>query len=217
MVWQRARKPEQKEQRKTALLQAAAQLFEERPFDEVSLNEIARTANISKANIYRYFCSREELFLHILADDYLEWVDAAVAALEPLAGKDDEVEVASALVATAVERRRMCQLVSVLSSVIEKNVDTEVVIWFKTTVLGAIAPVVVGLQAALPSLSLEQSQRLLLLMHVLVQGMWAAANPPPPVQEAYERNPELQIYRTDFERDLTSALAAFIRGLRTDA
>ena len=47
MAWQRARNPEQKEQRRVAILDAAATLFEQGGLDNVSLNAIATEAGIS--------------------------------------------------------------------------------------------------------------------------------------------------------------------------
>ena len=62
MGWERARQPEQKAVRRKAILDAARSLFTDSGYDEISLNGIARSAGINKANVYRYFSSREEIF-----------------------------------------------------------------------------------------------------------------------------------------------------------
>ena len=74
MSWQRARTPEQIEQRRCAILTAAAELFESEGLDNVSLNGIARHAGVSKANIYRYFETREAIYLHLVREQFEAWV-----------------------------------------------------------------------------------------------------------------------------------------------
>ncbi|WP_083776759.1 TetR/AcrR family transcriptional regulator [Acaryochloris marina] len=47
------------------MLEAAQSLFSELAYEEIGLNRIAREVGISKAKIYRYFSTREEIFLVI--------------------------------------------------------------------------------------------------------------------------------------------------------
>ena len=49
-----------------AILEAAAELFSEYGFDGVSMRRIAEAANVSKANIYHHFDSKEALYLAIM-------------------------------------------------------------------------------------------------------------------------------------------------------
>jgi len=49
-----------------AILDAAINLFSEQGFDAVSMREIARSAAVSKANIYHHFESKEALYFAIL-------------------------------------------------------------------------------------------------------------------------------------------------------
>ena len=70
--FQRARKPEEKDERRRAILLAARDLAREVGARELSLNELGRRSGVSKPNIYRYFESREEvlfrLFVHELEE-----------------------------------------------------------------------------------------------------------------------------------------------------
>ena len=61
--FERARQPEQKELRREAILEAATELLAEKGLHDISLSAIARRAKLSKANLYRYFESREAIFL----------------------------------------------------------------------------------------------------------------------------------------------------------
>jgi AcrR family transcriptional regulator len=55
----RARK---KEQTRAAIAEAARCLFSERGFDAVTVNEVARAANVSPGTVFNYFPTKEDLF-----------------------------------------------------------------------------------------------------------------------------------------------------------
>ena len=58
-------KPERRrlttEQRRHELIKAAAHLFGTRPYDDVSIDEIAEAAGASRALLYHYFASKQQL------------------------------------------------------------------------------------------------------------------------------------------------------------
>jgi AcrR family transcriptional regulator len=63
------------EKKRRAILDAAYGLFREKGFDKTSVSEINAQAGGSKATIYSYFSSKEELFVECmfsLAESYLE-------------------------------------------------------------------------------------------------------------------------------------------------
>ncbi|RLA30415.1 MAG: TetR/AcrR family transcriptional regulator [Gammaproteobacteria bacterium] len=48
------------------ILEVAKQLFAEQSFDGVSINQIAKQAGVSKANVFHHFVSKDELYLAVL-------------------------------------------------------------------------------------------------------------------------------------------------------
>ncbi|WP_231870349.1 MULTISPECIES: TetR/AcrR family transcriptional regulator [unclassified Marinomonas] len=58
----------QKSERKEAIYQAAFTLFKEKGYEGVSFNGIAAQAGFTKSNMYRYFTSKEEVFLNVFGD-----------------------------------------------------------------------------------------------------------------------------------------------------
>jgi len=215
-MWKRARKPMQKEQRRAALTESAASLFEAHGLRGVTLEAIAREAGISKANVYRYFESKEEIFLHLLLEDYREWVTAVERALADLAGSDDLEAVAHQLATGFTSRPRFVELVASAASVLERNITVDAVVHFKTQVLDISLRLANSIYAAVPSLGMEGVYHLLRYMHFVVAGMWHAAHPPAPVQEALQR-PELALACVDFDRDLESVFLTLARGLAASA
>lgn len=60
---------DEREVRKNLIITAAMKLFEERPFHDIGMRDIAAEAGVSAASIYRYFPSRDDLFIEALIQD----------------------------------------------------------------------------------------------------------------------------------------------------
>ena len=56
------------EQRETALLAAARQLFRAQPWDRVTIAEVAAAAGIGKGTVYKHFPSKEALYARLMLD-----------------------------------------------------------------------------------------------------------------------------------------------------
>lgn len=65
-----------KDARRAELLRAGERVFSERPFDEVSIDDIATAAGISKNLLYHYFAGKRELFLEVIRDSSRRMLDA---------------------------------------------------------------------------------------------------------------------------------------------
>jgi AcrR family transcriptional regulator len=60
------RRQREKEQRKTEIIDAAERLFFSRGYDDVSMEDIARSVELNKATLYLYFENKEALFATIV-------------------------------------------------------------------------------------------------------------------------------------------------------
>ena len=63
------RRKREKDQRRSAILNAARKLFFEKGFRYVTVENIARKAELSKGSIYLYFSSKREIYTQILLND----------------------------------------------------------------------------------------------------------------------------------------------------
>jgi AcrR family transcriptional regulator len=63
------RRKRERENRKNAILKAARKLFFENGFRPVTVESIAKKAELSKGSIYLYFKSKEEIYTQILLND----------------------------------------------------------------------------------------------------------------------------------------------------
>ena len=77
-------------QRRATLVAAASELFAERGYDHVSLDELAARVGVTKPIVYRHFTSKKDLYLELLAlhrDELLSTLGREMAAPEPLADR----------------------------------------------------------------------------------------------------------------------------------
>jgi AcrR family transcriptional regulator len=79
------------DERRRQLLDAAARVFTERAYDDVSMAEVARAAGISKGLLYHYFPSKRDLFVATL--------EAAAAELRQITQPDPSLPLGEQLVA----------------------------------------------------------------------------------------------------------------------
>jgi AcrR family transcriptional regulator len=80
-IFQRARRPEHKQQRYDAILTAARALALQNSVRDVSLADIAAEVGMHKSALLRYFTTRDEIYLHLAAQDWQDWAEAIARAL----------------------------------------------------------------------------------------------------------------------------------------
>lgn len=210
--WKRARKPEQIEARRKSILTAAAELLDAEGVDGTGLSAIARQAGLSKANLYRYFESREAVLLEILKGEIREWSSELEDGLRELVGRRDLEEIAELMGKTAVKRPRFCRLFAALASVLEKNLSVEAIADFQRELKRELNDLILPLREATPELDDDQLFDFLLMHVVYLSGLWEHANPNPSVVEALAGEEFAQM-RLDFESRIVQHALTVLRGL----
>jgi len=76
------RKQREKEQRQNSIITAAERLFYARGYDNVSMDEIAQEAELSKGALYFYFKKKDSLFFAIVSRKQTELVDLMAERLK---------------------------------------------------------------------------------------------------------------------------------------
>ncbi len=209
-AWQRATSPEQKEQRRAAILEAARELFRDRPIAEISIGEVAQRAGVAKGSVYRYFTTKEEVFLALLVRELDEWFDALALALE---GQRAEIAaVAARVVDTLRTRDTLLRLLSRLYSDIEQNISIEAARAFKGWLLVRVGAAGAALEAALPTLARGDGGRVVLRLYALIAGLFPMANPVGPIKEVLAA-PEMAALRVELFEELGSSFTAMLVGM----
>ena len=207
----RARRPEHKQQRRTAILDAARELARDSGVRNVSLGAVAEAVGLAKSNIVRYFGTREEIYLELLAEQWHEWAETVSARLRD-AG--DTGEVVAALAETIVDRPLFCDLLSQVSTTLERNVSVPAARTFKRMVHDRMAAM--GAEVARATGLTEHEGRELAAMAGAMAGMlYPAANPSPALTQVYAEDPELAAAHPELPATLTRVLTALAAGLPT--
>src|SRR5882672_1150290 len=138
--FQRARSPEAKQQREDAILAAARSLGAKRGIRQITLTDIAEAVGMHKSALLRYFETREQIFLHLTAEDWREWSAALRAKLERV-GSPTAKSVAAAFSTTLADRGMFCDLLAQAPLNLERNVSLEAVRSFKLATLEEVAAI----------------------------------------------------------------------------
>jgi len=207
--FQRARRPEQKEARRAHLLATARTLLEGgvAPRD-LALNELARQAGMAKANVYRYFETREALLVALLWDEWRRWHTTFEA--EASRGRWSATalpELAHRLARSLARRPLLCALTAMVPSVLEQNLSEEAIGVFKHETLRFLTDVAARLAQVCPLLEAPAYARWLLDgVHCLV-ALYPATHPAPAVGRVLA-DPALRIFASPFVDELTRFLTA---------
>src|SRR2546423_14680210 len=106
-TFRRARRPEQKELRREAILVAAHDLAARAGVRNVSLGSVAEAVGLAKANVARYVGTREETYLELTARGWRDWEAEGLDRLAAAAGRDDGID---AVVQPLATRPSFCAL-----------------------------------------------------------------------------------------------------------
>ncbi len=209
--FQRARKPEEKEVRRQAILKASRRLMDQVGAVDFSLSDLARASRVSKPNIYRYFESREEVLLQLWVEEVRELTDRLERSFGKVAA-GDIAATSRAVVAGFAARRQLCELTSIISPVVERNLSADAILTAKMTLVGLTSRIAQLLHERLPSISIADCAWAASAIAIYVAGIWPAVNPAPAVAEVLAR-PELAGMQPDFERDFTRFVEVLFAGL----
>jgi AcrR family transcriptional regulator len=221
-TYQRARRPEQKLERRDAILGAARELALRDGVRAVSLADIAARVGIHKSALLRYFETREQIFLELTAEAWRDWTAALHAGLdgvEPDAGEPDAgVPAAAALVAEVFarsfgDRPLLCDLIAHTPLNLERNVSPEAVRRYKLTSLGAVDEAAAIVHRVLPGLTLAEGGEFVAALASLAGAVWQIANPTAALAEFYASDPALARACVDLTPRLRRTAEILLAGL----
>ncbi|GAA5160746.1 TetR family transcriptional regulator [Pseudonocardia eucalypti] len=214
--FRRARSPEQKAMRRTAILAAARRLALANGVRNVSLGDIAKDVGLTKSNVLRYFDTREEIYLHLATTGYRDWCERAAGRVE-LPEEASTEWVAASLVDCLADDPLFCDLLANAPASLEHNVSRDSAMRFKYTLLEAVDDLATSLAQQCPGLSFEQGQRVVTGTMVLASGLWPWANPPTLLKALYLEEEELaRRCRIDFRTELRRLTESLVAGIRAE-
>jgi len=178
---------------------------------ELSLSELARRSRVSKPNIYRYFESREEILLQVWVEevrDLTERLETTFAGVSV----GDMAGTAKAITSAFRGQPRLCELTSIISTVIERNLSAAAIAAAKQVLIGLTLRTAQLLHGRLPAIPIGDCVWAVSAIGAFVAGIWPAAHPVPAVAEVLSR-PEFAGMKPDFDRDLLRFIEVLLSGL----
>lgn len=128
----RARTDGQKQIRMAEIKASADALFNEMPYSVITLTTISAKLGWSRANLYKYVTTKEEIFLAICEEKMQAYFSSLNAAF-PDGNKYSANVVAEVWAGILNANKDYLHYVSILTSIIEKNVTVDRLAQFKKT------------------------------------------------------------------------------------
>jgi AcrR family transcriptional regulator len=208
--FQRARRPEQKDQRREAILAAARDLAAQSGVARVSLGDIAKAVGLVKSNILRYFGTREEIYLLLVRLEGDDWARAVTAEL-PQARGFAEV---GAVLAQAYEARPLyCDLTTHVETMLEHNVSVDALRAHKQWAISTYMQVGRLIAAAAPPLTDLDGAALVMTASAFVTKLYPLTQPSPALRELYALEPGIARAFPPFLPTLQRMITATAAGL----
>ncbi|SEB05447.1 transcriptional regulator, TetR family [Thiothrix caldifontis] len=205
----RATNPEDKEQRREAILDAAEQQWLAQPERITNVAEIAAAAGVAKGTVYLYFRSKEELFLAIHERHVTEFFNrVAQRALQdtPMVMGDMFAIKRQFLLDTPI----FLPLATQCHGMMEKHIPLEVGYAFEERTYARLNTTVTALQRHFPLIN----QALMLQSYALILGLWQLLRPTP-LKELMKERSLICACTNDYLLMLENALTALWRGALT--
>jgi AcrR family transcriptional regulator len=215
----RARRPEQKQQRREDILAAARELALTDGVRAVSLAGIAARAGIDKSALLRYFETREQIFLELTAREWPAWVqalhdgldDAGPASAEAL-GRGPSL-VADVVARSFGDRPLFCDLLAHTPLNLERNVSPEAVRGYKLISLAAVGEAADVVHRVLPDLTEQECLEFISALAALAGTVWQIANPVPALAALFASDPALATACVDLVTRLRRTGEILLAGL----
>lgn len=128
--FKRARSDEQKQARMDEVKSVTAELYASKPYHEITLSTIGEKLGWTRANVYKYFSSKEEVFLSLAEDARDKYCADILKAFSKDKGFSRE-EIAKKWATVANNHRDWAKLGAILVSIVEENVSYEKLKAFK--------------------------------------------------------------------------------------
>lgn len=197
----RAVAPEDKSERRDAIVRAAGELLRRAPSASFAVAEIARRAGLAKGTVYLYFGSREEILLAVHDAQMAEMFAALDAALaQRQAGAE---RVARAVLAFLKRRPEFFRLSTACHGALEGSVSSAASRAHREVVAGRLTALGQRIEALHPGMRPGEGLTLLKNCYALMLGLWQIAASPLRVAGGPGTPAALRI---DYESQLAAAL-----------
>lgn len=202
-IKKRAISPAQKAERRQQILAAAGEVFLLERYDAVNMVSVATAVGITKPALYRYFRSKEVLFLALFEQQLGLLRDDFKSIEKP-------TELGKAFAAIFAARPLYCRLSAILHTVLERDLTYDEALAFKQQLKSQMAEISGQLAAWVATDDIEWVvARVIQLQHAVI-GVWHMSHPVGAVKKVLERD-DMAVFRSDFEETLAEHIDTIMR------
>ncbi len=170
------------------------------------VSEVAKQAGVTKATVYLYFNTKEELFLNIHAQMVREWLTKVATAIDRFVEGESMDALINMLSEQLSEDPDFIKLSVITSGVLEKKAGIDAVLAYKTAFVESVLPVLTGLAKAVPGINGTQLRTLIIQTYSIILGLWQMSVSAEIFDEAAKKNPLISWFKVDMNNDLRNAL-----------
>jgi len=210
-MYMRARKEEDKLERRQAILDAGLELWNETSYADFTMSAVAEKAGVVKGTLYLYFETKEQLFLALMSDMMVEYFDEVDARLQE-GGRWSKARVVEILSGALGGRDAFTRMLTVLGNICEHNVSYEQLLAFKRLTLERFTRTAALLAKRLPFLGSETALRLIMHLSAFAAGIAQVSYPSPLLDQILDL-PDLRVMRVDLKTEFAAAAKTLIDGM----
>jgi AcrR family transcriptional regulator len=214
-TWERARTNAQKEIREKEILESAKILLSKKSFEEITFSEIASQVSFSRANVYKYFQSKEEVYLSLLAEESIEFGKKAYDDMYPSVKNNQAIEFVRSWTVLLSKNRILLQLFSMAGTILEKNCSDEILLKSKTSMAYSMQNYLIPtLQRYFPNRSYEELGELIQFFIIIANGLHPLSGLNPDQKKLLRKN-GLESMIHDFQDDYENILLNYFKLWKT--
>ncbi len=207
--WQRARSSEQMEVREKEILSAAEKLFITGSYEKITMQMIARESGFSQSNLYRYFGTKEEIFLSLYLKDVRLWLEECLGIFKGEMEMEEFVHVWTEILC---RQERLLALSPYLAISLEKNSSEEIYRRTKSVLGEMMEEGGNVIRESLPMLKRDDVYSFLLYHSALLSGLLPMTKYSP-MQKKVLKEMDLSILLIDFRTFYKQSILTYLRGL----
>ncbi len=204
----------QRLERRQAIIESAWELFQQKPYDQIKIIDVAENAGLAKGTVYLYFKTREALFLAVQEIQLGLWFEAMEKALTGLKEKGDASTIAGIICETLSRRKELARLIAILHTILEQNIDYATALSFKHMLLERITRLGGVLEACSLAVSPGQGVMVSMWVYTFLLGLHQLSNPAPVVRDVIAREPGMEVFAFDFCHECQAAITTLLNGLQ---
>jgi TetR/AcrR family transcriptional regulator len=163
----RAQSDAQKEDRKRAILAMARDALDEKDYRDIRLQDLAEGVGLVKGTFYRYFPTKQDLFMALYMEELEEWLADWSGKLAK--GKADVQRLEVILLESLGARARLVRLIGAFPGDLEPELSDRGLKEYKRFILGYLERAVLALGSLRGALG-KKAPAFLVSVFVLIQG-----------------------------------------------